>query len=109
MRRSRKEISEADSRIRPSSRPTGMPYPFMAYDRYARLSSRMPNVCNMIPMVCNRIPNRSVVASSRSYCTVRLELVGTRKISGRVFVWTENDFLSVICTLRTWKRRDVMK
>ena len=70
MSRSRKEISEADSSIRPSSRPAGIPYPFMAYDRYARLSSRMPNVCNRIPMVCNRIPNRSVVMSSRSYCTL---------------------------------------
>ena len=44
MRRSRKDISEADSRIRPNSLAPGMPYPFTAYEMYAMLSNRIPNV-----------------------------------------------------------------
>jgi hypothetical protein len=46
MRRSRKEISDADSRMRPSSFPPGIPYPFTPYEMYAITSSRMPKVCN---------------------------------------------------------------
>ncbi len=46
MRRSRKEISDADSRMRPNSFPPGIPYPFTPYEMYAITSSRMPKVCN---------------------------------------------------------------